>query len=124
MIKKVEEIFIDCLYENDVLLDKCNIIEGIKMKVAFDPKKVEENKEEINLLLDNIHGKFKEGWTFLNLCLDKNGNFWTGNHITMEKLLLLGLAIGRIKYCCSKDMWDILPSKMPYIFIMERENGK
>ena len=117
MINKVEKIFIDCLYEDDVLVTEDSIVKGITMDVAFNPKKVEKNKEEINLLLDNIHKKFEEGWTFLNLCLDKNENFWTGNHATMEKLLLLGLAIGRIEYCCDREMWHILPAGMPYIFI-------
>ena len=100
-------------------MEELNIVEGIRMKVGFNPEKIEKNKDDINLLLDNMHSKFSEGWTFLNLCLDKNNNYWTGNYLTMEKLLLLGLAIGRIEYCCDRNMWDILPGKIPYIFIKE-----
>lgn len=122
MAQEVEEIFIKCLYGEDELIDgkpttEPIIVNGIKMNVGFSPRNINKYKDKINSFLDITHETFKEGWSFLNLCLDKNKNLWTGSHSTMEKLLLLGLAIERIEYCCEKNMWEVLPGGMPYIII-------
>lgn len=43
----------------------------------------------------------------------------------MEELMMLGMAIGRIRYCCDRALWEVLPGKMPYIFIEgENNNGE
>lgn len=122
MEQEVEEIFIKCLYSEDELIDgkpstEPIIVTGIKMSVGFNPINLNKYKDKINSILDVIHETFKQGWSFLNLCLDKNKNIWTGQHSTMEKLLLLGLAIDRIAYCCKRELWGVLPGGMPYIFI-------
>lgn len=122
MIEKVEKLFKDCLYkeedlENEKPKNKPIKVEGICMNVWFNPVYVEKNKNEINKLVNNLHPNFKEGWSFVNLNLDKKSNQWTGNHRTMELLLLLGLATGKMEYCCSREMWSFLPLKLPYVRI-------
>lgn len=122
MAQEVEETFIKCLFSDEELIDGKPIVEpvivyGIKMNVGFSPNNLDKYKDKINSFLDVTHETFRQGWTFLNLCLDKKENLWTGNHSTMEKLLLLGLAIGRIEYCCKRDLWEVLPGGMPYIII-------
>ncbi len=54
------------------------------------------------------------GWTFLNLCNDKNGNQW-GEHRNMEELVCLSIALNMGKYLMPKVLWGSLPGGMPYI---------
>lgn len=122
MIEKVENIFVDCLYKDSELKDGKPIIEpiyveGISMHLGFNPNSIERHREEIKELVLNLHPMFHQGWSFLNLCLDKDENLWTGEHRTMEKLLVLAIASGYMKYCLPKQDWDVFPRKMPYVMI-------
>ena len=56
------------------------------------------------------------GWSFLALCMDKNGEIW-GEHESVEELICLGIAIGMVGYSTPREMWSILPGGMPYIWI-------
>ncbi len=119
MIEKINKIFRDCLFNKiEEVIDPL-MIEGITINVVFNKKKIEDHREEIIDLVDNLHPTFKEGWTFLNMCLNKDNIQWTGSHNTMQELLLLGLAIEKIEYLLPKEMWSILPGGMPYIKIRE-----
>lgn len=129
MIKesRVKEIFKDCLFKNEEIINGVPIYKpkkviGIRTNYGFNPKRLLSYSKEINLILDNMNSEFESGWSFLNLCFDKDNNQWTGNHSSVEELMCLGLAIGRITYCTdNKDLWDILPGGMPYIIIHRRE---
>ena len=57
------------------------------------------------------------GWSFLNTCYDKNGDQWTGMHLTMEQLFQLGIAAGVASYVMPRQMWAVFPGGMPYIVI-------
>lgn len=118
--KRVDEIFYDCfLPVNDKSEAKENstFVEGITIDVFFDNEKLDKNKNELNNIINNLNPTFKNGWTFLNLCLDKENNQWTGLHEEMQKLMLLGMAIGRMGYCCGRDLWNILPGNVPYVYV-------
>ncbi|MGL5569609.1 MAG: hypothetical protein ACRDB9_10240 [Cetobacterium sp.] len=118
--EEVNRIFLDCLFKDEELVDGKPIIEplvteGILMNVGFNPDSIERNKICIEAMIDKLPSTFDEGWTFLNMCMDKEKNQWTGSHKTMEELLVLGLAIGRFEYCCPREMWNVLPEGMPYV---------
>lgn len=125
MIKdsRVNEIFRDCLFKKEevidgVPIDKPIIVEGIRASYGFNSKRLSSYKDEINSMLDSMNETFKEGWSFLNLCFDKDNNQWTGSHRSMEELMCLGMGIGRIYYCMpDRNFWSILPGGMPYIVI-------
>jgi len=57
------------------------------------------------------------GWSFLNLCSTKDEKQWTGLHERMEQLICLGMAIGKVSYCCPREMWPSLLGGMPYVRI-------
>lgn len=120
---RVHEIFINCLFkdeevENGVPIDKTIMVEGIVATYGFNSNRVSTYKEEISSMLDNMDITFKKGWSFLNLCFDKNENQWTGSHRIMEQLMCLGMAIGKIHFCTTdRDIWTALPGGMPYIVI-------
>jgi hypothetical protein len=56
--------------------------------------------------------------SFLNACVDKHGNHW-GEHPSVEQLLVLGVAIGKIEYCLPREYWRALPGGVPYFMIKQ-----
>ena len=92
-------------------------VKGIIHDYCFDKKKINEYQSDIESMLECLPDEFKEGWSFLNLCLDKDGNQWTSFHLTMEHLVVLGIAIERVVFPFPRDVWDVLPGCMPYILI-------
>ena len=122
---RVNELFIDCLFKDNELTNGRpigNYIEaiGVKVRVWFNPIRLEEHTAEIISIISELHPNFKEGWSFLNFCYSKNQELWTGNHSTMDELLCLGLATKTIEYCCDdREIWSLFPMGMPYIRILQ-----
>lgn len=71
----------------------------------------------LNELPMNFMQSGGQGWSFLNMCVDKNGNQWTGSHEIVDKLVCLGIASGYANFVLPRGMWKILPGGMPYIAI-------
>ena len=119
--ERVETIFRDCLFKGEE--DKSEFIPayGIMTNVGFHPGRLEEHKEEIVQMLNELPIEFHEaggkGMSFLNACDDRHGKQWTGLHQRMEQLFQLGLAIGKVNYPLSREMWAILPGGMPYFMV-------
>jgi hypothetical protein len=124
--ERVEIIYKSCLFSTTPnVIDQTNVIHGIMSKTLFDPERIEQHRKEIDELLDELpegfHEKTGGGWSFLQACVDKNGNQWTGMHLTMDRLFQLGMAIGKVEYVFdNRDLWQILPGGMPYIVIKEK----
>jgi hypothetical protein len=116
----VEAVFMVCLYQDGE--DTTNHVKavGVMNNVGFDPVRLESHRGEIvellNLLPEAFHEKTGGGMTFLNACVDREGHQW-GEHINVEQLMLLGLAIKRVRYCLPKELWSALPGGMPYFMV-------
>jgi hypothetical protein len=71
-------------------------------------------------LLNELPSSFKKdiggGWSFLQACETKDGVQW-GEHRNMEQLFVLGMALGKVRYCLPRDLWQVLPGGMPYLVI-------
>ena len=120
--EKVNTIFKDCLFYKSEIIDGKPIVEpviaeGIRCAYGFNPERVNGYSNEIGELIDELPLTFREGWSFLNMCHDKDERLWTGSHETMEQLLVLGLATKKLSYCFERKMWSDLPGGMPYILI-------
>ena len=93
-------------------------IEGIVRNFGLSEEKIVKHREEIRSLLNEMPTTFHKetggGWSFLNLCLDKDGNQWGEQH-NMEELVVLGIAAGMAKYALPRGMWNILPGSVPYV---------
>ena len=117
----VNAVFMDCLFRDGEDTSKYVKAEGIVRNVGFHPERLESHKAEIVAMLDELPEQFQEksgdGWSFLNACMDKHGNQWTGFHRTMEQLFQLGIAIGKVKSLLPRKMWSALPGGMPYYVI-------
>ena len=119
--EQVNAIFTDCLFQDDEDTSEHIKAEGITMTVGFHPERLESHRVEIEAMLGELPDEFQEsgggGWSFLNACNDKHGNQWTGSHQRMEHLFQLGIAIGKVEYQFSREMWHALPGGMPYYII-------
>ncbi|MCK1999804.1 hypothetical protein MZM54_00220 [[Brevibacterium] frigoritolerans] len=118
---EVEKVFFDCQYREEELTngkvpDNAIVVDGIIHKFGFNPNRVKTNKEEIKHFMNELPETFKEGWSFLNICFDKNGNQWGDDRIG-EQLVVLGLAAGYMEYPAPKEMWPMLPGSVPYIIV-------
>ena len=100
--------------------EKTIIAEGITRAFGFHADKLTTHKQEIIDLLNELPDNFKEGsggeWSFLQACVDKNGNHW-GEYSNMEELFCLGIAIGKVESLLPRDMWKVLPGGVPYYVI-------
>ena len=119
---RVNKIFYDCLYRNDEDTSGAVMVEGIVANYGFHPERLESHREEMIALLEQLPDGFREsgggGSSFLNACIDRDGNQWTGLHQIMEQLMVLGVALGLASYMLPKDMWKALPGGMPYFSIL------
>lgn len=116
---RVNEIFLDCMFNDDEIVNGTPIVEpiavdGVTIKIGLHPGRVEAHKAEISQILIQLPEEFKEGWSFLNLCMDKDGNHWA-EHRTCEELVMLGLSTGLMEYILPREMWSALPGGMPYV---------
>jgi hypothetical protein len=119
--ERMHEIFMKCLFKNGEDTTNHIAVNGLTMNIGFHPGRIEENKAEIIEMLDCLPDNFKVGkgggWSFLNMCNDKEGNQWADSHRTMEELVMLGLAIDMVDYNVPRPIWSSLPGSMPYIYI-------
>ena len=120
---KVRKLVMYCLFNEDELengepKDPSKILEvhGIIIHVGLHKDRVEEKKPEIKTLLEELPPEFKEGWSFLNACNDKNGRQW-GEHRSMDELFSLGTAVGYVQCLMPRDLWSALPGGMPYYMV-------
>jgi hypothetical protein len=58
--------------------------EGIVHRAVFSSASIDAHREEIRGMLAGLPDEFRRsgggGWSFLNACLDRHGNQWTGMH--------------------------------------------
>jgi len=118
MADRVHNTLVNCLYKEGENTDNMVVVEGIVRNFGFNPARITTHKAEIDTYIDELPEEFKQGWSFLNMCLDKHGHQW-GEHINCEALTVLGIAAGRLEYCCPRELWSVLPGGMPYIQIKE-----
>lgn len=117
--ENVEKIHKECL-DKPENMGTCDI-DGVLHWYTYNKKKLEENRKNITDMLSQLPENFYKnsggGWSFLNMCMRADDVQWTGLHLTVEHLVCLGIAVGKVKFLLPKAMWKILPGEMPYIVI-------
>lgn len=91
---------------------------GINNTFILDPKKITEFESEIISMLDELNEDIREdkggGISLICIPFDKHDHQW-GEQINANELMVLGMAIGRIKYLFENRMiWSALPGSVPY----------
>lgn len=119
--KEVNRIFEDCLVKT-LPTDGQRVVEvgGIVQTVVFDVASLERNSQGVREMLKQLPSEFFSdsggGWSFLNMCVTKDGVQW-GEHPDMEQLMMLGIGLGYVSMPLPREMWAVLPGGMPYIVI-------
>jgi hypothetical protein len=121
---RLDEIVRDCLVNEDAPGPDSVVIEGVVHTYAFQPAKLAEHRLEVVGMLVNLPIEFRPtekggggGWSFLNACNDRRGEQWTGMHMAMENLFVLGIANGDAEWQLPRDVWSVLPGGMPYVAV-------
>jgi hypothetical protein len=102
------------------------VVEGVVNTFAFHPGRIAENTPDIAALLALLPAPFKAdgpdsggGWSFLNACVTKDGVQWTDLHRTVEALVVLGIAAGKVAWMLPRKIWSALPGGMPYFVVKD-----
>jgi hypothetical protein len=125
----VEKVFNCCLAHGDESHPTITV-QGIMHTAHFSCDKLSAKSSEIAGMLGQLPIEFMPrdqggggGWSFLNACNDRDGVQWTGFHLVMEKLFLLGMGCGMARWCLPREMWEVLPGQMPYIEIDPQDSA-
>lgn len=118
--ENVQAIFDYCVSTEEIdVID----IDGIAHKFRFNKTKLNEKNKDIIDMLHQLPEQFMHdqggGWSFLMACNNRNGERWTGLHLVMEQLFMLGMGCGVVEYLTPREMWQILPGGAPYLIIKE-----
>lgn len=121
MAELVHETFRKCLFDEGEDTNSSIIVEGITTKYGFNPKKIKENKDQIKEIVNELPEQFKLGYTFLHMCLNKEGQHKEGQHWgeqhTCELLMVMAVAADIMAYCLPRNKWDMFPGDVPYVII-------
>lgn len=119
----VHEMFLDCLHRDGEPVTRPVIAKGIMHNFGFHPERLAGHADAIRSMLRQLPLPFHPeaeggggGWSFLQMCEDRNGELWA-QHPTMEELMCLGIALNMVRYLLPRDVWGSLPGGVPYIAI-------
>lgn len=121
--ERVEKIMRDCLFKAEEVPNgqppaDAVIVDGLVRKFGLNRQRLESHRAEIVEMLGELPDSFfKEkggGWTFLNLCNDRNQRQW-GEHRDMEALCVLAIGLGLGEFLLDRDMWASFPGGVPYV---------
>jgi hypothetical protein len=118
--QNVSETFMNCLFKEGENTENHIVAEGVMTKVGFHPERLKEATPQIEAMVNELPDEFKPtgggGMSFLNACMDNKGNHWA-EHSTIDQLVCLGIASGKLKYLMPREMWSVLPGGMPYLVV-------
>ncbi len=132
--ESVEAVLAGCLFTPEEAPDgkppaNAILVEGIVNNYAFHPERLEQVRPIvatwISLLPDQFLAGKGGGWSFLNLCEERDGNQWTSLHRTQEELFALAAGLGLARFILTREYWSIFPGGMPYVvFSTQAERPK
>ena len=117
MSELVRNSFMKCLFKEGEDTSNYVKVEGIMKNFGLHPQRLEEQRELVTAMLAELPVEFKDGWTFLNICANKNGELWTGEHSVCEQLIVMAIGLNLMDYCFPREIWAILPGGVPYLIV-------
>lgn len=117
MSELVRKSFMECLFKEGEDTSNYVKVEGIMNNFQLHPQRLEEQRELVTTMLAELPVKFKEGYTFLNICTNKNCELWTGDQRVCEQLIVMAIGLDLMSYCFPREMWAILPGGVPYLIV-------
>ncbi len=124
---EIDEIFMDCMYHrgeadpDGPTPAEAKRAEGILADYGFHPVRLESHRARITEFLTCLPDEFQEagggGMSFVNACVDINDTQW-GEHMNMERLFALGMALDLVISIFPRRLWSALPGGMPYYKVL------
>lgn len=118
--QNVNTVLRECLFKEGEDTSTAAIAEGVISKFRFNSYRLAEKSPEIAEMLselpDDFHSDKGGGMSFLNACVDRNGDQW-GGHSSIDELLCLGIATGQAAILFPREMWSVFPGGMPYFSV-------
>lgn len=121
----IKAVIHDCLFKDEEVPDRDNPpehvkAEGVMMRVAFHPERLESHREDVRSMLSQLSDDFMHdkggGMSLMNMVANKDGELY-GEQRDADALFMLGSALGLAKFTMPREMWRILPGSMPYITV-------
>lgn len=115
--EEVTKNFMDCIFHAGEPIEGYVAVRGLQLTVGFHPTRLESKREFVKECIAQLHPNFTEGggWSFLNLCEDKDGNQWTSFHKVMDELVMLSIGLKLASFPIPLECWSDLPGCMPYV---------
>ncbi len=115
----VHIVFTDCLFNDDDIASDSVETSGLARVTIFNFYRLERHREQIAWFLAQLPDEFRQpgGQSFSEAHRDRRGHSWTGLHLSIEQLLLLGLATQQAEYTLPQDRWMELPDGMPSFIV-------
>lgn len=110
--ERVESMYLDCLYTfQDETRLYWMVIDPNGLRVCLHPARVGKHLGEIESVLSMFPHKFYAvngaGAPLHQACIDNTGNVWATDYSLVNKIFVLGIAIGRVDLYRDGDgmMW-------------------
>ena len=117
----VETVLRDCLFRPEESTDSAILVDAVNCKFGFHPQRLELHRQQVQQWLSALPHEFRKssggGWSFLQACLDEDGEQW-GEHKNVQELLSLGMGLGLVKCQTPRELWAVLPGGMPYYVVL------
>lgn len=93
------------------------VIDGITAIFNFSMKRITEMRQLILSFIKELPLNFEEGASYHMMHTSKWEEElpWTDKDLDCEALLVLGLAIGAMKFSHSRELWPTLPDGVPWV---------
>ncbi len=117
MSELTQKAFMDCFFREGEDTSNKVEIKCIMNLFVFHPERLEEKRELLTALLNELPDEFKEGWSFLMFCKTKRGELWTGEHRVCEQLIAMAIGLDLVSFTFPRETWRVLPGAVPYITI-------
>lgn len=115
--ERVNEFFSYCLAAKNSRA-KTVSVESWSQTAKFLTSRLKELEFDIRQMLQSLPDSFQSGGYSLKFAgKDRYGRVWTESHKTIEKLFLMGIALGFAKHVFPQSQWKDLPSGMPYYLV-------
>lgn len=120
---KVNEAFLESLYKEDEISNEkeppvgCVQVNGVSGNFGFHPERLEEQREKVEGWLSELPSEFKEGWTFLNGCMQSDGVQW-GEQTNVDQLFTMSIGLKLGTYLGARELWSMFPGGVPYFQIL------
>lgn len=117
----VSQVMIACLCDEGI---PGQMMQGIESEFCLNPEALQLACSRIQKLLAELPDEFRDtnekagAWSFLNACEDRHGNRWADEHLLMEALFVLGLAVDLVEWTRPREDWPELPGGFPYVTVL------